>query len=60
VFAFVAAILFGLALILDLASGPSLGPVINAGTLSTAGLLCIALHFMGLGTGWDWRKQWRR
>jgi hypothetical protein len=34
--------------------------VINAGTFTAAGLLCIALHFMGLGTGWDWRKQWRR
>jgi hypothetical protein len=59
VFAFIAAILFGLALILDLANS-SAGPVINAGTFTAAGLLCIALHFMGLGTGWDWRKQWRR
>lgn len=46
-FAIVAAIIFGLALIFDLAEA-DVG--IASGTLVTAGLLCLALHMAGLGT----------
>jgi hypothetical protein len=49
VFAIIAAILFGLALILELTS-TSFGTVITPGTLTTAGLLCVALHLAGVAT----------
>ena len=48
-FAIIAAILFGLALLLELTS-VSFGTVITATTLTTAGLLCVALHLAGLAT----------
>ncbi|MEU5694477.1 hypothetical protein [Actinosynnema sp. NPDC020468] len=47
--AIIAAVLFGLALLLDLA-GASLGPI-SSGVLVTAGLLCVALHLAGVGSG---------
>jgi hypothetical protein len=56
--AFVAAILFGLALILDLAH-VSLGSVITTTTLLEAGLLCVALHLAGVGTTTS-RPAWSR
>jgi hypothetical protein len=46
--AIVAAVLFGLALIFDLAA-ISL-PVITSGILVTAGLLCLALYLAGIGS----------
>ncbi|HEV2089323.1 MAG TPA: hypothetical protein VGR21_13525 [Cryptosporangiaceae bacterium] len=46
--AIVAAILFGLALLLDLIN-QSLGTVITVQTLLLAGLLCVALHLAGVG-----------
>lgn len=48
-FAIVAAILFGLALLLQLTS-TSFGTVITAATLTTAGLLCVALNLAGVAT----------
>lgn len=51
-FAVIAAVAFGLALLLDLI-GESLG-IINTGTLMLAGLLCLALHLMPR------RGRWRR
>lgn len=58
-FAIIAAILFGFGLLLDLLDS-NLGAdgVFNAGTLMMAGLLCVALHLAGVGTGW--RTGWRR
>jgi hypothetical protein len=56
VFAIIAAILFGLALLLELAKA-DLGSVLTAGTLTTAGLLFFALHFCGTGA---WRSLRRR
>lgn len=47
--AIIAAILFGLALLLELTSA-SFGTVITATTLTTAGLLCVALHLAGFAT----------
>ena len=47
--AIIAAVIFGLALLLDLADA-SIGSVITNGTLITAGLLCVALHLAGVGT----------
>jgi hypothetical protein len=56
--AIVAAIIFGLALLLDLAEA-NLGEVFDSMTLLTAGLLCLALHLAGVGAGgWSW--SWRR
>jgi hypothetical protein len=55
--AIVAAILFGLALILDLAN-VNLGDTLTTGVLVTAGLLCVALHLAGIGVGAR-RLSWR-
>lgn len=55
-FAIIAAIIFGFALLLDLLN-TNLGAddALNPTTLMIAGLLCIALHFAGVGTGWRGR-----
>jgi hypothetical protein len=50
VLAIIAAVIFGLALLLDLANA-SLGTVLDGGTLLMAGLLCVALHLAGVGVG---------
>jgi hypothetical protein len=50
-FAIIAAILFAIVLILDLAN-EDLGDVLTPGFLTTAAFLCIALHLAGLGSGW--------
>ncbi|WNV89501.1 hypothetical protein [Umezawaea sp. Da 62-37] len=47
--AIIAAVIFGLALLLDLADA-SIGSVLIPDTLVTAGLLCVALHLAGVGT----------
>jgi hypothetical protein len=56
-FAIIAAILFALALLLDLANA-KLGGTIDLFTIVTAGLLCVALHLAGVGTAW--RRRWYR
>jgi hypothetical protein len=59
--AVIGAVLFALALILDLADA-SLGGTVTTGTLVTAGLLCVALHLAGIGakTRVGWRSRGRR
>jgi hypothetical protein len=57
VFAIIAAVLFALALIFQLA-GTSLG-VITATSLMLAGLLCVALHLAGAAS-WGGRGWYRR
>jgi hypothetical protein len=60
-FAIIGAVLFGLALIFDLAR-VGLGDVITTGTLVDAGLLCLALHLAGVATttrSWRWRTRRR-
>jgi hypothetical protein len=60
-FAIIAAVLFALAVIFDLA-GFSLG-VITSGVLVDAGLLCVALHLAGVATetrSVNWRRSGRR
>jgi hypothetical protein len=47
-FAVIAAILFAVALLIDLL-GASTGPILDVATLSLAGFLCIALHLAGAG-----------
>jgi hypothetical protein len=56
-FAIIAAILFGFALLLDLLD-TQLGAsdALNATTLMLAGLFCLALHFAGVGTGFRGRR----
>ena len=54
--AIVAAVLFAIALLMELASF-GLGAVITPATLTTAGLLCIALHMSGVATD---RKRFAR
>ncbi|MGI5201091.1 hypothetical protein ACQEU6_05775 [Spirillospora sp. CA-108201] len=60
--AIVAAIVFALALLFDLADISS--DAINNGTLTVLGLLLIALHLGGVGTGasanWRPRRRGRR
>lgn len=63
-FAIVAAVLFGLALIFDLGK-VGLGDVVTSTTLLEAGLLCVALHLAGYATStrrpnWNWRRTARR
>ncbi|WP_205315400.1 hypothetical protein [Nonomuraea lactucae] len=55
-FALVAALLFVLALVFEIA-GLTLGGVVTVTTLGTAGLLCVALHLMGVGAGWSPLKK---
>lgn len=50
-FALIAAVLFLLALIFEIAN-VAVGGVLTATILTTAGLLCVALHLMGLGAAW--------
>ena len=57
-FAIIAAILFGLALLFEL-TATSDGKI-TAGTLTTAGLLCVALHLAGVMTGWRGGRLRRR
>jgi hypothetical protein len=57
-FAIIAVVLFALVLILDIAK-TDLGPVLTTAFLTTAGLLCIALHLAGAG-GWGRRFRGRR
>ncbi|MCE7001752.1 hypothetical protein LWC34_02685 [Kibdelosporangium philippinense] len=61
--AIIGAVLFGLALILDLADA-NLGDTVTASTIVTAGLLCVALHLAGVGararTGGGWSLRSRR
>ncbi len=54
--AIIAAVLFGLALLFELA-GISL-EIITAQVLITAGLLCVALHMAGVGTR-SYSGSWR-
>jgi hypothetical protein len=47
-FAIIAAVLFAVVLVLDLADKPDvLGPVLSTAFLVNAGLLCLALHLAG-------------
>lgn len=55
-FAIAAAIVFGLALLFDLADVSS--DAFDYATLVTLGLLFIALHLAGLGTATNWRSGW--
>jgi hypothetical protein len=55
-FALIAAVLFVLALIFEIAN-LAVGGVLTATTLTTAGLLCVALHLMGLGAAWKPLKR---
>ncbi|SES24688.1 MULTISPECIES: hypothetical protein [Lentzea] len=59
--AIIAAVSFGLALILDLAKA-GLGDVITVNTLVVLGLLLLALHLAGVGSGtrsFSWRRARR-
>ena len=59
--AIIAAVSFGLALILDLAKA-ALGDVITGNTLVVLGLLLLALHLAGVGSGtrsFSWRRARR-
>jgi hypothetical protein len=56
--AIIAAVLFGLALLLQLL-GASLG-IIGPEVLTTAGLLCVALHLAGVGSSVRRRSASRR
>ncbi|WP_165949355.1 hypothetical protein [Kribbella turkmenica] len=55
-FAIIAAVIFGLALILDWANVRA-SDAFTPQTLLIAGLLCVALHLAGLGTS---TRRWGR
>jgi hypothetical protein len=56
-FAIIAAVIFGLALILDWANA-NVSDAFTPQTLLMAGLLCIALHLAGVGVGAG--RKWGR
>jgi uncharacterized membrane protein len=56
--AVVAAIIFALALLFDLADVSS--DAFNFATLVTLGLLFLALHMAGFGTTTNWRRPYTR
>lgn len=56
--AIAAAVIFGLALILDFADA-DLGDAFTPTTLMIAGLFCIALHLAGVGVGASAGSSWR-
>jgi hypothetical protein len=58
-FAIIAAILFAIALIFQLA-GTTFGTHVSFDTFLIAGLLSVALHLAGVGTGWSPRRPRRR
>jgi hypothetical protein len=55
-FAIIAAVIFGLALILDWANVRA-SDAFTPQTLLTAGLLCVALHLAGVGTARRWGRR---
>ncbi|MEV5964056.1 hypothetical protein AB0L70_19965 [Kribbella sp. NPDC051952] len=55
-FAIIAAVIFGLALILDWANIKA-SDAFTPQTLLMAGLLCIALHLAGVGAGGKWGRR---
>lgn len=57
--AIVAAIIFGLALLLDFADA-TVGDAFTTDTLLIAGLFCLALHLAGVGVGVGSRLRSRR
>jgi hypothetical protein len=59
VFAIIAAVIFGLILVLDLAN-ESFGEVLTPGFLTTLAFLFIALHLAGAGTWARGRYRGRR
>lgn len=58
--AVIAAVLFGLALLLTLIDGNLGTELLAPGTLTLAGLLFVALHLAGVGTAWRGRRWGRR
>jgi hypothetical protein len=56
--AIIAAVVFAIALVCDWAGVGS--DFFNYQTLDTIGLLLIALHLAGVGTGYNWRGRGRR
>jgi hypothetical protein len=54
--AIIAAVIFGLSLLFDLAD-VTVGDAFDAQTLLFAGLLCLALHLAGIGTSTRWRRR---
>ncbi|WP_020523315.1 hypothetical protein [Catelliglobosispora koreensis] len=57
-YARIAAVLFGLALLFQIISF-SAGNVITVTTMMLAGLIFVALHLGGIGTNWT-RRRYRR
>lgn len=55
-FAIIAAVIFGLALILDWTDA-NVGDAFTTQTLLMAGLLCIALHLTGVGANRRWGRR---
>jgi hypothetical protein len=55
-FAILAAVIFGIELLLDFA-GVDRSDAFSWQTLIAAGLLCLALHLAGVGTGVGYRRR---
>jgi hypothetical protein len=55
-FAIIAAVIFGLALILDWANA-RVSDAFTPQTLLMAGLLCLALHLAGVGSSTRWGRR---
>lgn len=53
--AIVAAILFAIAFIIN-ATATATSAVFDPTSLLLVGLVCLALHLAGVGSGWNWRR----
>ena len=58
-FAILAAVIFALSLLFDLAN-VKVSDAFDPQTLLFAGLLCLALHLAGVGSAVRWRQRIRR
>jgi len=53
---FIAAVLFAIAFIINAAGVAVSNAIFSVTSLMLLGLVCLALHLTGVGSGWRWRR----